>query len=423
MNRQELETRLRKIDVSREWYNLQGAGRPVERFSLRKLDGKWEVYFAEKGTKTTHEIFDSEDEACLYIYKKFAKQSLRGRRQLRRDAFNNFLWRKFPKQCGKCLAIQERIRTIFGSKGRHMRKSRRRFGARGNNMWNKRSVRIMTVIIALAVFALAYRIAFSEYFWVGDIQDAIDDNDIRALEQLLGKGYDIDTPEYPDNDLLCAFLEPSPRTSLDYACENGSYEAVKAIVDAGADVNGTDDGRWPPLILVLRQYDEDDLAVVEYLLENGADPDRRLDGDYPLTVAANMLVWDEKAGVHYYNEKRAAGVLEVIKLLLEHADNPEAKDSLGKSAFLCASDRGNLLVMEYLAEEQGFDVNETDNNGQTAAFYYSDLDDRTWVADKISLLKKLGIDLEIRDDEGRTASDYTREQEQYWISSLIEPEE
>lgn len=422
MNRQELETRLRKIDVSREWYNLQGAGRPVERFSLRKLDGKWEVYFAEKGTKTTHEIFDSEDEACLYIYKKFAKQSLRGRRQLRRDAFNNFLWRKFPKQCGKCLAIQERIRTIFGSKGRHMRKSRRRFGARGNNMWNKRSVRIMTVIIALAVFALAYRIAFSEYFWVGDIREAINENDMGKLEQLLEKDYDIDTTDYPRSKILRTFFEVPQYTPLDYACENGSYEAVKMIVDAGADTNGIGEN-WTPLILALRQYDEGDLAVVEYLLENGADPNRQDNGDYPLTVAAGVFAQHEKEGVYYYDEKCAAEVLEIIKLLLEHVENPEAKDSSGESAFLCASNSSNLLVMEYLAEEQGFDVNETDNNGQTAAFYYSDLDDRTWVADKISLLKKLGIDLEIRDDEGRTASDYTREQEQYWISSLIEPEE
>lgn len=289
-------------------------------------------------------------------------------------------------------------------------------------MWNKRSVRIMTVIIALAVFALAYRIAFSEYFWVGDIREAINENDMGKLEQLLEKDYDIDTTDYPRSKILRTFFEVPQYTPLDYACENGSYEAVKMIVDAGADTNGIGEN-WTPLILALRQYDEDDLAVVEYLLENGADPNRQDNGNYPLTVAARMLVWDEKAGVHYYNEKRAAGVLEVIKLLLEHAENPEAKNSRGQSAFLCASDSGNLLVMEYLAGEQGFDVNETDNNGQTAAFFYYKLNDRAWVSDKISLLKELGIDLGIRDDEGRTASDYTREEGQYWISEMLEPEE
>ena len=238
-----------------------------------------------------------------------------------------------------------------------MRKNRMALSTGGNNLRNKRIVKIIAVIIVLAAFAVAYRIAFSEYFWVGDIQDAIDDNDIRELERLLGEGYDIDTPEYPDNDLLCAFLEPSPRTPLDYACENGSYEAVKVIVDAGADVNGTDDGRWSPLILVLRQYDEGDLAVVEYLLENGADPNRQDNGDYPLTVAAGVFAQHEKEGVYYYDEKCAAEVLEIIKLLLEHVENPEAKDSSGESAFLCASNSSNLLVMEYLAEEQGFDMN------------------------------------------------------------------
>lgn len=289
-------------------------------------------------------------------------------------------------------------------------------------MWNKRSVRIMTVIIALAVFALAYRIAFSEYFWVGDIREAINENDMGKLEQLLEKDYDIDTTDYPRSKILRTFFEVPQYTPLDYACENGSYEAVKMIVDAGADTNGIGEN-WTPLILTLQKYDADDLKIVKYLIQNGADVDQQDGGNYPLTVAASMLVQHEKAGVCYYDGKRAAGVLEVIKLLLEHTENPEARNNYGESAFLCASTSGNLLVMEYLAGEQGYDVNETANNGQTAAFFYYDLDDPAWITAKISLLKELGIDLGIRDDEGRTASDYTREQGQYWISEMLEPEE
>lgn len=70
MNKKELEKKLKRTGVPKRMYNLTETGRTDERFSLRKLDGKWHVYFVERGAKTTHEIFDSEEEACLFLYEK-----------------------------------------------------------------------------------------------------------------------------------------------------------------------------------------------------------------------------------------------------------------------------------------------------------------------------------------------------------------
>lgn len=49
-------------------YNLDEKGRTDERFCLKKSDNKWQVYYLERGVKTTNRFFDSESDACQYIY-------------------------------------------------------------------------------------------------------------------------------------------------------------------------------------------------------------------------------------------------------------------------------------------------------------------------------------------------------------------
>lgn len=37
-------------------------------FMLGKIQDKWSVYYLERGIKTTNEIFDSENDACQFLY-------------------------------------------------------------------------------------------------------------------------------------------------------------------------------------------------------------------------------------------------------------------------------------------------------------------------------------------------------------------
>jgi hypothetical protein len=48
-------------------YALDG-GLPNEAYCLAKVDGKWEVYYSERGNKTGLKIFQKEEEACQYFY-------------------------------------------------------------------------------------------------------------------------------------------------------------------------------------------------------------------------------------------------------------------------------------------------------------------------------------------------------------------
>lgn len=70
MKIRELEERLRLEGVPEYLYNLKENGRTDERFCLQKMDGKWNVYFSERGIKTTDEFFDSEDMACQFLLKQ-----------------------------------------------------------------------------------------------------------------------------------------------------------------------------------------------------------------------------------------------------------------------------------------------------------------------------------------------------------------
>ena len=48
-------------------YNVDGKGRTDERFCLAFNGRQWNVYYAERGNKTTNKFFDTESDALTYI--------------------------------------------------------------------------------------------------------------------------------------------------------------------------------------------------------------------------------------------------------------------------------------------------------------------------------------------------------------------
>lgn len=68
MNIKELKKALKKAKVPTEFYNLNGKGRDDERICLIVEKEKWVVYYSERGVRTTEFFFDTEEEACKYIF-------------------------------------------------------------------------------------------------------------------------------------------------------------------------------------------------------------------------------------------------------------------------------------------------------------------------------------------------------------------
>lgn len=71
MNRKKLAKALRRLGVSPYRYNLDGKGRNDERWCLESTSVGWEVYYQERGVKTTSKQFVDEQSACSYILGMF----------------------------------------------------------------------------------------------------------------------------------------------------------------------------------------------------------------------------------------------------------------------------------------------------------------------------------------------------------------
>lgn len=79
MTREMLEKELRTAGVPKYAYNLTGQGRTDERLCLESVGNRWNVYYLERGIKTTDIYFDSEKEACYYLFDKLMEYKIKMR--------------------------------------------------------------------------------------------------------------------------------------------------------------------------------------------------------------------------------------------------------------------------------------------------------------------------------------------------------
>lgn len=69
MNKSKLKELLNKGNIPNDAYSLEG-GFPNEAYCLNEEDGKWQVYYSERGRKSNLKEYDMEEEACQELYKR-----------------------------------------------------------------------------------------------------------------------------------------------------------------------------------------------------------------------------------------------------------------------------------------------------------------------------------------------------------------
>jgi ankyrin repeat protein len=135
-------------------------------------------------------------------------------------------------------------------------------------------------------------------------------------------------PEEPAGCELCEGQKPR---SLHQAAQCLDLPSVRRFVERGADVNGLDRMQRAPLSLALTAHavywhpPNSTLGeVVRYLLDHGADPNRR---------------FDYSSDAHYTLLAYAAfdGNLTLVRLLVEHGADVNLRDDRGYTAILLAS--------------------------------------------------------------------------------------
>ena len=134
------------------------------------------------------------------------------------------------------------------------------------------------------------------------IHRAYVDGDLVALRAALG-----DPPDFPN----CACPRAYGETCLEYAVYWSPLVFIRTLLELGVDPNYADPAGFPALIAALSTDRADKHALIELLLDAGADVQRRGVNDYtPLHYAAVR------------NEPR------LVELLLAHAADPSARTNI-----------------------------------------------------------------------------------------------
>jgi ankyrin repeat protein len=233
-----------------------------------------------------------------------------------------------------------------------------------------------------------------------------------CVKVLLERGADIDLPD------------PDGVSPLHVAVMNANWDLAKDLIDAGADVDQWDIYGMAPLFTAVGNRSRYDggrasidppnvttgLGVVKLLLEHGADPNMQLffrpanvrgatnlRGSTPLIRAANQ------------ND------MEVVKLLLEHGADAtvyQADRQTPIHAVLAGrANENDAIELIKLFHDAGTDVNVValvvhmeEVRGGSALHYAV----RKRYKEVIRLLASYGIDMNLKDQDGLTALDYTQ---------------
>ncbi len=250
---------------------------------------------------------------------------------------------------------------------------------------------------------------------------------------------------------------PLPRggmTALQIAARQGALDGVRALVAAGSDVNLTDlDGTTALVLAIINRHND----VAELLANHGADPNiADAAGMAALYAAVDLRALGPLINRPTPQATSSVDNVELVKVLLEHGANPNARlrlptlqrfhnggdKQLGDGAtplmraakakdlpvMLLLLDNGadvNLVTRDYMTAllfaasggrtrssekdviaalkvclDHGADVNAFDINGATA------LSEAITQGDEIvKFLAAHGADLQMRDKQGRTALD------------------
>lgn len=265
---------------------------------------------------------------------------------------------------------------------------------------------IASFCIALVVIGGILMYFKNDHLYAKKLIKAVNENDLNKLESLLEKGGHINAIPY--NKVGAFFSENVNEPALHYACRKDNLEAVKLLVKKGADVN-LYCNRYTPLTLILTFGYKNKFEIVDYLLENNADPKYAL--KYNNYTAAYYMMEGRANDTTYLKEE-----YDLFLKLVSLDAIPKADETSYYGNYLhYAAQRNHAEIMDYLIVNMNYDINSIGRDGLTPLMYATQ--SNAYYA--VEYLKQNNADTTIKDTHHKTALDYAIEKANQEIIDLL----
>jgi ankyrin repeat protein len=177
-------------------------------------------------------------------------------------------------------------------------------------------------------------------------------------------------------DINRAYPQRGGKTALHSAASSGMLGCCSTLVEGGADVNPVDNNLFTPLHSAAERAD-----VIRYLVKHGANLDARItDGKTALHMAART------------------GKVSCCSTLVEAGADVNCVDNNLFTPLHSAADQDRADVIRYLVKH-GADLNALTAHGASPLIVASSQE----CMNALNTLAELGADLELKDDNGSTA--------------------
>jgi ankyrin repeat protein len=195
---------------------------------------------------------------------------------------------------------------------------------------------------------------------------AVQYNRKPIVEYLVSKGVKIDEKN--------GQLE---HTAMIKACEDGSLDIVKVLVDAGANINLKSKGEFSPLLYAVENKRK---PIVEYLVSKGVNIDEK-NGHLGNTALIKACEF---------------GSLDIAKVLVDAGANINLKSKAGFTPLFYAVQKNHKPVVEYLISK-GVNVDEKNGQEGSSALYQASYDG---LLEIVTMLVDAGADVHLKPTHG-----------------------